>query len=510
MIGLGTDGSAVTHGATGIYLDGTGKFSFVEDSANFIKGGNSNFEINAEKFDLITPQMRVSSSNGGTIAMGSTIPKNISGSGVFLSGSGDFLAGNGSGNSIKYNATSNAIVMQSNTFSLNASTIVIDSSTNNGKIALGASPNTSVAGTNAGIYIDGGGNFLAYGDGDNYLRKSGTGLDIKAASFDLNAGSGKLVIGSATPSIALTHADATFSVGTITTDSDTTGQGVFMDGGGHFRVIGNATNQLIVDGGSMTIKSDTFNLAANTDDLVIDSSGKSISLAGGKVILDGDSNSGNGNLSVGTLTSIDPNTTNVGMYVVGNGELLLKSGDGENENYIKMTDDGLELQTSTLKFTVDGNIESQDFLVERSRLFGAGEDGDVNISSNTTLTSDMYYRFLTINSGITLSTAGYRVFVSRTFTNNGTIENDGHDGTSMLSEGTGGPEGTLSGGTPGAHGGNGGTVGGSGGRAGGDGGSSGGSGGFLLLFAREIVNNGTIRANGGDGADGGQAKSVEP
>ncbi len=510
MIGLGTDGSAVTHGATGIYLDGTGKFSFVEDSANFIKGGNSNFEINAEKFDLITPQMRVSSSNGGTIAMGSTIPKNISGSGVFLSGSGDFLAGNGSGNSIKYNATSNAIVMQSNTFSLNASTIVIDSSTNNGKIALGASPNTSVAGTNAGIYIDGGGNFLAYGDGDNYLRKSGTGLDIKAASFDLNAGSGKLVIGSATPSIALTHADATFSVGTITTDSDTTGQGVFMDGGGHFRVIGNATNQLIVDGGSMTIKSDTFNLAANTDDLVIDSSGKSISLAGGKVILDGDSNSGNGNLSVGTLTSIDPNTTNVGMYVVGNGELLLKSGDGENENYIKMTDDGLELQTSTLKFTVDGNIESQDFLVERSRLFGAGADGDVNISSNTTLTSDMYYRFLTINSGITLSTAGYRVFVSRTFTNNGTIENDGHDGTSMLSEGTGGPEGTLSGGTPGAHGGAGGTAGGSGGRPGGDGGSSGGSGGFLLLFAREIVNNGTIRANGGDGADGGQAKSVEP
>ena len=40
-----------------------------------------------------------------------------------------------------------------------------------------------------------------YGDGDNYLRKSGTGLDIKAASFDLNAGSGKLVIGSATPSM---------------------------------------------------------------------------------------------------------------------------------------------------------------------------------------------------------------------------------------------------------------------------------------------------------------------
>ena len=122
----------------------------------------------------------------------------------------------------------------------------------------------------------------------------------------------------------------------------------------------------------------------------------------------------------------------------------------------------------------------------------------------------MYYEDLTVNSGITLSTAGYRVFVQKILTNNGTIENDGHAGTSMLSEGTGGPEGTLTGGTPGAHGGAGGTAGGSGGRAGGDGGASGGSGGFLLLFARQIVNNGTIRANGGDGANGGDAKVAEP
>ena len=31
-----------------------------------------------------------------------------------------------------------------------------------------------------------------------------------------------------------------------------------------------------------------------------------------------------------------------------------------------------------------------------------------------------------------------------------------------------------------------------------------------MIFAREIVNNGTIRANGGEGANGGAAKSVEP
>jgi hypothetical protein len=99
-------------------------------------------------------------------------------------------------------------------------------------------------------------------DVDNQFIFNNSGIDIKSTSFDLNAGSGKLVIDSSTPSIALTHADATFAVGTITSDSDTSGAGVFMDGGGHFRVIGNATNQLIVDGGSMTIKTDTFDLDA--------------------------------------------------------------------------------------------------------------------------------------------------------------------------------------------------------------------------------------------------------
>ena len=83
MIGLGTDGSAMTHGATGIYLDGTGKFSFVEDSSNFIKGGNSNFEIQAENFHLLTSTLRVSSSAGGSIALGTTPPSNLSSNGIF-------------------------------------------------------------------------------------------------------------------------------------------------------------------------------------------------------------------------------------------------------------------------------------------------------------------------------------------------------------------------------------------------------------------------------------------
>ena len=51
--------------------------------------------------------------------------------------------------------------------------------------------------------------------------------------------------------------------------------------------------------------------------------------------------------------------------------------------------------------------------------FGDGSDGSVTISSPTTLTKDMYYINLTVTS--TLTTSGYRVFVSGTLSGTGTI-----------------------------------------------------------------------------------------
>ena len=55
------------------------------------------------------------------------------------------------------------------------------------------------------------------------------------------------------------------------------------------------------------------------------------------------------------------------------------------------------------------------------KIFGAGSDGTVTISTNTSLSRDMYYANLTVNSSVTLFTNGFRVFVSGTLTNNGTI-----------------------------------------------------------------------------------------
>jgi len=62
-----------------------------------------------------------------------------------------------------------------------------------------------------------------------------------------------------------------------------------------------------------------------------------------------------------------------------------------------------------------------DFYDSPSHIFGSGEDAVVTISTNTSLTSDMYYRDLTVDSGVTLTTAGYRVFVQRNLYLNGTL-----------------------------------------------------------------------------------------
>jgi hypothetical protein len=59
--------------------------------------------------------------------------------------------------------------------------------------------------------------------------------------------------------------------------------------------------------------------------------------------------------------------------------------------------------------------------------FPTATDGDVVISVDTTLTRDMYYNTLVINSGVTLTTGGYRIFAFTSIENNGTIARNGND-----------------------------------------------------------------------------------
>jgi len=57
-------------------------------------------------------------------------------------------------------------------------------------------------------------------------------------------------------------------------------------------------------------------------------------------------------------------------------------------------------------------------------IYGSGKDGNYTASVNISLTRDMYYNNLTINNGIHLNTAGYRVFVRNILLLNGSVSED--------------------------------------------------------------------------------------
>ena len=86
-----------------------------------------------------------------------------------------------------------------------STTLYIDTT----KIALGTSASTlTVAGTSVGTVIDNDGGFLSYGSSTNYIRRSGTTLDIKSDTFALQA-------------------STTGSIG-LTASAYTTGNGVWL------------------------------------------------------------------------------------------------------------------------------------------------------------------------------------------------------------------------------------------------------------------------------------------
>jgi len=69
----------------------------------------------------------------------------------------------------------------------------------------------------------------------------------------------------------------------------------------------------------------------------------------------------------------------------------------------------------TVDFTYAGSVMGLP-----NAIYGSGKDGADTITEDETLTSDKFYTNLTINTGVTLYSGGYRIFVSETLTINGT------------------------------------------------------------------------------------------
>ncbi len=84
-------------------------------------------------------------------------------------------------------------------------------------------------------------------------------------------------------------------------------------------------------------------------------------------------------------------------------------------------------------------------------IFGNGADGSQTITADSTLTRDMYYDDLTVDSGVTLNPGGFRIFVAGVLTlqSGSRISRDGTDATAAAPP-AGLTAGSLGGSAPGA------------------------------------------------------------
>ena len=109
-------------------------------------------------------------------------------SGFFADSSGNVLIkGNTSGNDYFKVSAAGGIDIKTQVFDLDASTIIVDSATNSGKIALGATPPTSF-GSGTGFYAD--------GTGDFYVGKDkGVGISFDSSEGNLIMSSSTFLLG---------------------------------------------------------------------------------------------------------------------------------------------------------------------------------------------------------------------------------------------------------------------------------------------------------------------------
>jgi len=441
-----TANSNVLGSSQGIYMDGAGNFLLYGSAENYFRfnAGGSSIDIKSDLYDLNTTNLRVSSSAGGTIAMGEIVPKSISGSGIFLSGSGDFLAGNHTGNKIQYNQAASAVIMKSNLFSLDATTIVIDSSANDGKIALGATPPSAYNSGN-GLYLDGTGKFLAGKATGERIQYDGSNTLIMSSSTFILGDEGSAYISGSNSNIAISSSnfylanDGSLNAGAGAFTLDTNGN-VFMSGSisssigniGGWRI---ESDKLAGNGGIITLDAENGRILAGTgtDIIKIDASDSDyriwvghgtagsapfrVEKDGGLIATDADvagviraatgyiGGSGGWTIATaklhsGTNITLDSGTDEVqidgsgalGMYFGPHGELNSSAENATGSFWITRDDFSRQIfrvgdQYQFLKFDTGGTpklfVSSSDFLLGApSTAFISASNGNIEVSSS--------------------------------------------------------------------------------------------------------------------------------
>ncbi len=213
---------------------------------------------------------------------------------------------------------------------------------------------------------------------------------------------------------------------------------------GNGMTLNNVTNTALTSMFMMNSSADGANFTncsnVKIDGTFLENAGQGLELVSGcsDIAILGSAFESNGSDGI-KLTGTTDNLQIIGNSIKNNGgygiNIAASDCDGNNitgNNFAGNTSGAVnDSGTGTL---IRGNVGVNDNSTNGSLsdlgLFGDGSDGDVIISTNTTLTADKFYNDLTINTGVTLTTYGYAVYVLGTLTINGTgkIENDGGDG----------------------------------------------------------------------------------
>lgn len=210
----------------------------------------------------------------------------------------------------------------------------------------------------------------------------------------------------------LTTASSLVTVGTLTTGSTGAGFTVNLDSStltcGSCIDISSHTN--LIGGTNITLSGDTLNV----DDAFLINSGDDITT---------------GSITATEFIGSDANATSSFSGGLTVDQSVVVSGNFEASS----VKSGNGIATTTINGTgvtfPDGSVQTAAASGGGGGLaFGSGTDGSATISSNSTTTEDKFYEDLTIESGVTFCTCGYRIYVSGTLEVNGTIHNNGQAG----------------------------------------------------------------------------------
>ena len=393
-IRLGSNATTtLTHGSTGTFLDKDGRFSFVEDANNLIKGGSGDFQIKSQNFSLSGSDTLRIDNERLRIGRNADLATISVGDGIFMDNNGNFRAGNATGSRIQYDGTdlilssskfflgnagssfvsasNGQLEISSSKFHLSRSGDVViagDVTATSGKIAGFTISGDTLTGTN--FSLDAAGSSLSLGSNDNVFKADGdVGIQLGDATFE-DAPFNVKVDGVMTASAALiTGSNVAIKIKDLEVDTpkfkiDTReGQG-FIKFGENASLTSGA-GLFVSESGKFAMRDDDGNEISFTSPLSIKSRNININTKTFQV------SSTEASMSFGS-TPPRSITSGTGFYVTGSGDFLLGTGGGRRVSF-----DGTNLILSASEFVLGDTATS----------FISGSDGNLRIFStgNTTL-----------------------------------------------------------------------------------------------------------------------------